>query len=340
MEQIISLLLRTGGKTLLSLAHNWPYLLTGILAASVLKVFMKSEKVSALLLRYRNTGVVVAVGAAVATPFCSCGTTAVMLGMMAGAMPIAPIIAFMVASPLSSPNQLVLSAGLFGWPFAIWHFGASILLGLTAGVLATVLENRGWLKNQTRFATAAPKAAAAAGCQATGCPAGRPAVSCPTTGCREAALPEQTGGRKQATAGRCLPFLRALAGISSRMIPLFVGFAFLGYLLNDLIPAAWISEAFGSGKIYGIPLAASLGLPLYVSAEAALPLVRALMDAGMSQGAVMAFLLAGSGTSLGAITGALAIVRWKVVLFIALLLWTGSILAGWGIDLVAAAGLL
>ena len=52
----------------------------------------------------------------VATPFCSCGTTAVVLGMMASTMPMAPIIAFMIASPLSSPEGLFYSAGLFGWP--------------------------------------------------------------------------------------------------------------------------------------------------------------------------------------------------------------------------------
>jgi len=58
---------------------------------------------------------------AVATPLCSCGTTAVVLGMMAGSISWAPIVAFMVASPLTSPEGLIYSAGLFGWPFA-WAF--------------------------------------------------------------------------------------------------------------------------------------------------------------------------------------------------------------------------
>jgi uncharacterized membrane protein YraQ (UPF0718 family) len=42
----------------------------------------------------------------------------------------APIVAFMVASPLTSPSKLLHSVGLFGWPFSVTFFAASIVLGL------------------------------------------------------------------------------------------------------------------------------------------------------------------------------------------------------------------
>jgi uncharacterized membrane protein YraQ (UPF0718 family) len=68
----------------------------------------------------------------------------VILGMMARQMPWAPIVAFMVASPLTSPEGLVYSAGLFGWPFALAFYLASIGLGLIGGLVAAMLESRGW----------------------------------------------------------------------------------------------------------------------------------------------------------------------------------------------------
>ena len=71
--------------------------------------------------------------------------------MMATMIPWAPIIAFMVASPLSSPEGLIYSAGIFGWPFAIAFFVSSILLGFAGGIAAIFFESRGMLKNQTRF---------------------------------------------------------------------------------------------------------------------------------------------------------------------------------------------
>jgi uncharacterized protein len=115
---------------------------------------------------------------------------------------------------------------------------------------------------------------------------------------------------------------------------MFVGFAFIGYMLNGLIPTSWVAAVFGSGKIYNVPLAATLGLPLYINSEASLPLVRALLDNGMSQGAALAFLIAGAGTSIGAITGALAIARWRVVALVVGILWLGAILSGFAFNLL------
>ena len=123
-------------------------------------------------------------------------------------------------------------------------------------------------------------------------------------------------------------FMQEMWTISKRLLPLFFGFTFVGYLLNGLIPAAWITSLFGSGHAYSIPLAATLGLPFYINTEASLPLVRAMLDGGMSQGAALAFLITGAGTSLGALGGALTIARWRVIAIVIGTLWLGSIVIG------------
>src|SRR5512140_1797608 len=158
MEFILNLAIQSIQQVWLTLLHNWPFLLVSVLIAALLKLYINAEKVSAFLTRYRSAGVVAATAAAVATPLCSCGTTAIILGMMASSMPWAPIVAFMVSSPLTSPEGLVYSAGLFGWPFAWAFYLASIVLGLGGGYLAAVLEKRGWLANQNRFAAKAAPA--------------------------------------------------------------------------------------------------------------------------------------------------------------------------------------
>jgi len=78
-------------------------------------------------------------------------------------------------------------------------------------------------------------------------------------------------------------FIKQTAHIGQRLLVMFLGFAFLGYFLNGLIPSAWVSVVFGRGSLFSIPLAATLGLPLYLNTEASLPLVRTMLDAGMSQ---------------------------------------------------------
>jgi uncharacterized membrane protein YraQ (UPF0718 family) len=123
-------------------------------------------------------------------------------------------------------------------------------------------------------------------------------------------------------------FLSEAWNVTKRLIPLFFGFTFVGYLLNGLIPEEWIISLFGTGHAYSIPLAATLGLPFYINTEASLPLIRAMLDSGMSQGAALAFLITGAGTSMGAIGGALTIARWRVLAIVVGTLWAGSILIG------------
>ncbi len=381
MDFISNLLTNAFEQTALSVLHNWPYLLFGILVSALLKVVVNPEKVSAYLTRFRGLGVAAATGLAVGTPFCSCGTAAVIIGMMASSMPWAPIVAFMVASPLTSPEELLYSAGIFGWPFALAFFTSSILLGLAGGAIAGVLESKGWLAGQARLAStpaskSASQAAPAASCacpaaeiiplsvlqpvSAQSCcmtaPAAAPqaiplsvlqpapvAVCCdalpgPAAVLSPAAFPPaaELPARLARAGAQVKRIALAMYESCRQLLPMFLGFAFIGYLVNSLIPASWVAGIFGSGHVYSVPLAATLGLPLYINTEGSLPLIRAFINNGMSQGAALAFLIAGAGTSIGAIAGALTIARWRVVGLVIGVLWAGAILAGYTYDLLLA----
>ncbi len=395
MEFILNVTVQAIKQVWLSWQHNWPYLILSIVIATLLRLYVKADRVSAFLQRHRGAGVVAATTAAVATPLCSCGTTAVVLGLVAGQAAWAPIVAFMVSSPLTSPQELVYSAGLFGWPFAIAFFLSSIVLGLAGGWIAGVLERRGWLKDQARFAGAAagarpaqkrsgmlplralqpspayagvpaqvtancgcaslpaapttscgcsaPMPALTSGCSCsepmpaaptTSCGCSAPMPATPTTGCScgpADAAPAHEPPAKKITVKS---FGQELYRNARYLLLMFTAFAFVGYFLNGLIPAGWVASIFGGGNIYNVPLAATLGLPLYINSEASLPLVRTLLNAGMSQGAALAFMIAGAGTSIGAVAGALTIARWRVVALVVGVLWIGAILCGLAYNLV------
>ncbi|HEY3310731.1 MAG TPA: permease [Anaerolineales bacterium] len=290
-----------------SFVHNWPFLLFSVLVSVTIKLYADQDNVSAFLRRNRRGSVAIATAAAVGTPLCSCGTTAVVLGMLASVMPWAPIVAFMVASPLTSPEELFYSAGLFGWPFALAFFAASILLGFLGGGAAGFAEARGWLKNQSRMAAQPLQVLAP--------------------------LPDLEKPRitfKQAT--------RELYETGRKLVVMFFIFSFIGYLLNGLIPSGWIESLFGAGRAYSVPLAATFGLPFYINTESSLPLVRAFVESGMSQGAALAFLITGAGTSIGALAGALTIARWRVLAIVIGTLWVGAILSGLVYDGLLLAG--
>jgi uncharacterized protein len=369
MDLILELIIYSGERVWATLLGNWPFLLVSIVIAAMLKLFLEVERVSYFMNRFKAAGVAAATTAAVATPLCSCGTTAVVLGMMASTLPWGPILAFMVASPLTSPQELVYSAGLFGWPFALAFFLASILLGLAGGMLGGVLESRGWLDNQARLSAGSQPAMACPpkhspslelipvlsleGATFTPAPAGaacqcsQPAAevslagSAGVSGVNSCAV-EGSGGRSGAVKSRVslALVLKELFTSGRRLLLMFAAFTFIGYFLNGLIPDSWVPALFGSGSAYSVPLAATAGLPFYLNTEASLPLVRSLLDAGMSEGAALAFLISGAGTSIGAIAGALAIARWRVVGLVVVTLWSGGIVSGWLYNLVLALGVL
>jgi uncharacterized membrane protein YraQ (UPF0718 family) len=316
---IISLLQYTFSKVIETFSHNWFLLVISILISAALKLYIDQDAIARFLRRNTRNSVLMSTGVAVATPLCSCGTTAIVLGMMASTVPWAPIVAFLVSSPLTSPQELFYSAGLFGWDFAIAFFVASIVLGLMGGAIASFAESRGWLANQARMAP--PKAPSLSlGIMAGPAPIGLPVMA-------------QLMVEPVKPAITLQMFAQEVWSVSKRLLPLFVGFTFIGYLLNGLIPAAWIASLFGAGHAYSIPLAATLGLPFYINTEASLPLVRAMLDSGMSQGAALAFLITGAGTSLGALGGALTIARWRVIAIVVGTLWAGSMLLGFAYNL-------
>jgi uncharacterized membrane protein YraQ (UPF0718 family) len=350
---IITLLETTFHNVLLTFAHNWPYLLASILIGSLIKLFLDKDKVAAFLQKHQKGGVGLATAVAVGTPLCSCGTTAIVIGMMASMMPWAPIVAFMVASPLSSPEGMVYTAGLFGWPFAIAGFIGSIILGLGGGAIAAVFERAGLLKNQFRFdptkvaksepvrETLIERAAAqpSCGCSSATVMLLQPvkAESACSCGGSQPAQSAQSASKPKITFAK---IGQQLLHDGPKLLVMFFSFAFLGYLINGLVPAEWISRLFGAGYAYSVPLAATLGLPFYINGEGSLPLVRAMLDSGMSQGAALAFLISGSGTSIGAIAGALSIARWRVIAIVIGTLWAGAILLGIAFDVLLATGLI
>ena len=78
---------------------------------------------------------------------------------------------------------------------------------------------------------------------------------------------------------------------------LLMGIA-LGSLIYGFIPTDLIAEYAGAGNWYAIPVAAVIGIPLYIRAEAVIPLSAALVQKGMALGSVMALIIGSAGASL------------------------------------------
>lgn len=332
IEYLTTLLTTVANDVWTTLVHNWPYLLASVIVASVVQVYINQNRLAAWLRRRTWVAILGAVAVGALTPFCSCGTTAIVLGAMASSVPWAPIVAFMASSPLTSPEEYVLSVGLFGPAFATTFFVAAIAVGLIGGGAAWWLERRGLLTGQARMSTPKPAPSCDTACGALVETADTPGTGI-SGGTRLLTVVEKpTAVTTQPT--RLRQFGDALLANLRKLAFYFLAFATLGYLVIRILPTGLITDWLGTGNpVWSVPLAALLGIPVYLNTDASLPLVASLLHGGMAPGAGIAFLITGAGTSVGAISGMLVIARWRIVALVIGTLLVTAIATGWLVGL-------
>ena len=83
IDHLSTLVATVANDVLTTILHNWPFLLASVVIASVVQVFINQNRLAAWLRRRTWVAILGAVALGALTPFCSCGTTAVVLGAMA-----------------------------------------------------------------------------------------------------------------------------------------------------------------------------------------------------------------------------------------------------------------
>lgn len=152
MSVLLALLINSLAEVGETFRVVWPYLLLSVFISAAMRRYVSAERVNRWLQKYRGASILAATSVAVSTPLCSCGGgIAVALSMMAAAIPWGPLVAFIIASPLTSPDEVFYSAGLFGWPFALTYVIAAASAGIVGGFLAHFLEGKGWFVHQARY---------------------------------------------------------------------------------------------------------------------------------------------------------------------------------------------
>ena len=82
------------------------------------------------------------------------------------------------------------------------------------------------------------------------------------------------------------------------LLPYLLIGVFIGAFIYDFIPEDFIVKYAGDDKPWTIPIASVVGIPMYIRAEAILPIGDALVSKGMGIGAVIALLIGGAGASI------------------------------------------
>ena len=114
---------------------------------------------------------------------------------------------------------------------------------------------------------------------------------------------------------------------------LLLAFA-LEALILAYVPQGAIAGTLGGANPLAVPLAALIGLPLYMTEAAALPIVSGLLESGMSPGAAIAFLIAGPATTVPAMAAVWSLVRPRVFALYVSIAVVGAMVLGFLTDAV------
>ena len=223
------------------------------------------------------------------SPFCSCGVIPIIVALLAMGVPLAPVMAFWLASPLMDPSMFVMTSSVLGLEFAVAKTIIAISIGLLGGLGAYLLTKSGMI-------TAVLKDGIGNG-------------GCTGSGIRNPQAVVWKFWVEPARTDTAIKSFKTNALFLGKwlLLAFVLESMMLAYLPNDLIARV----AGGTGG-WPVLLATLVGIPSYLNGYAALPLVSGLMSQGLSPGASMAFLVAGGVTSLPAALAVWAVARGRV----------------------------
>jgi uncharacterized protein len=250
------------------------------------------------------------------TPFCSCGVIPLVAGLFAAGVPLAPVMAFWIASPLMDPTQFFVIAGSLGLGFGIAKTLAAVGMGLFGGYGTMALTRTGMLATGSALRISV---------ETKSC--------CKSSRTAAAARPVW---RFWEDGERSSVFLTAAATTAWFLVRwLALAFA-IESVMTAWVPPAVIAHWLGTGPL-AIPLAVAVGVPVYINGLAAVPFVAGLIQLGMSPAAALAFMLATTATGFAAMTAVWALVKPKVFALYLAFAIVGALLAGYAFQLVLAA---
>ncbi len=294
-----------------ALLHIAPFLALSIGLAAYVKASGAEHLIVRVFQGRVLTMVLLSAVAGALSPVCSCGVIPLIAALLAIGVPLAPVMAFWLASPLMDPSMFILTVSTLGTEFAIAKTIAAFSVGLIGGFGILGMQKIGLVVQPLRDGIGD------GGCAGTRIREPKPVV----------------------WKFWHEPQRRKAFALGARDNLLFLGkWLTLAFVLESLmlayIPAQAVVGLVGDEGWLSIAIATLVGVPAYLNGYAALPLVAGLIEQGMAPGAGMAFLIAGGVTSIPAAIAVWALARPPVFFAYLAFAFIGAVSAGLSFGLV------
>lgn len=229
------------------------------------------------------------------TPFCSCSSVPLFLGFVKARFPIGVAFAFLITSPLVNEIAVVLIGVSFGWKVAAGYAVAGIAMGIAGGAVLSAVRADRWL----------------------------------VAGAVERPLEEDDEPVPTTWGGRLREAADTSVFIYKKIFVYLIAALALGAGLHGFVPEGFFEKLLSGTGAWTVPLAALGGLPLYVSANATVPLLDAFVAKGVPLGTAMAFILSAVGVSLPELTLLRGLMTVRLLAIFSGVVLAGTTIIGW-----------
>ena len=236
-----------------------------IAAIGFLRTYVSQKRIRALLGSGNNgIGNLIASLFGAITPFCSCSSIPVFISLLQARVNLGVSFSFLITSPLVNEYLVAVMLGLFGWKITV----AYVLFGIAIGAVAGFVLGRMGLEQhlaEDLFSS------------------------------RSIRVKE----KKYTTIKQRIMFgINEAFSITRKLwLWILVGVG-IGAIIHNLVPQEVIQGVIDSSGMFSVPLAVLLGVPIYGSCAAILPVAAALFAKGVPLGTALAFMMSISALSL------------------------------------------
>ncbi len=237
-----------------------PSLLLGLLLAGILQVYLPKGLIQRRLSRNNTRSVLEAVLLGVPMPLCSCGVVPTAIGLRNGGASKGAATGFLISTPQTGLDSILVSASFLGWPFALFKVVAAFVTGMIGGLLVNATEKA------------------------------QPVNPLAT-------LPEMESDSPQKRHPFDVLRYAVFDLLAAIDLWLIVGIL-LAALIGWLVPDGALSDMTWTQGIGGMLIALAFSMPLYVCTTGSVPIAASLIAAGMPLGTALVFLMAGPATNI------------------------------------------
>lgn len=266
---------------------------------ALILMYLPQEKIKAWMAGRGLLGNFMGASLGALTPFCACSTIPMTLGFLEIGIPFGAIMSFVLTSPLLNPVIFMMLLALMGIKVAIIYF---VIVFAGAIIFGIILERAGGVNMVKRV---------------------RLKGGAPT----DSELPQSFKTKLKLSFKKAWGDFRHVLGYL--LIGVSIGAVIYGYVPQDLV-----LRYAGPGNPLAVPVAAVIGIPLYIRVETAIPIGLSLMQKGMNVGAVIALIIGGAGIAIPEMSMLASIFKKKLVVLIVAVIFLTAIIGGYIFNLI------